>query len=164
MGTICVAWCRCYYIGLVRAGNFQSPACIWGTRIGISEKSAKALDPQISTPGLVLLWGNNACFWWCHYARALTKTVLGATVRAVHSAHLTINLAPQQHREMPSVRWYVTITVGRRLREDTGSMRQEASQTMWQRLQHSVKYRLLLLSFYRNFSFHIYGRYLTDTK
>lgn len=38
--------------GLVRAGNFLSPTCVWGMRISISEKPGEALDPQISTHGL----------------------------------------------------------------------------------------------------------------
>lgn len=46
---------------------------------------------------------------------ALTKTVLGAIVRAVHHASLTIKLAPQQHERNTSFHWYVTITA---VRED----------------------------------------------
>lgn len=42
---------------------------------------------------------------------ALTKTVLGAIVRAVHRANLTIKLAAQQHERNTPFHWYVTITL-----------------------------------------------------
>lgn len=58
---------------------------------------------------------------------ALTKTVLGAIVRAVHHASLTIKLAPQQHERNTSFHWYVTITA---VRGDSGSMGQEVSHPM----------------------------------
>lgn len=91
-------------------------------RIGISEKSAK--EPQISTRGPVLRWGNMHAFGdvTMPWHVAPTKTVSGAIVRAVHCAHLTIKLAPQQHKRNTSFLWYVTITVGTAVREGTGSI------------------------------------------
>lgn len=141
--------------GLIRAGYSQSPTCIWGMRIGISEKSAKDPEPQISNRGLVLS-GETMCAFGDitmpgHVA--LTKTVLGAIVRTVHRACLTIKLAPQQHERNTSFHWYVTITA---VREDSGSMGQEASHPMWQRLQHSVKFGPLPLRFHRNPSSHFH--------
>lgn len=149
--------------GLVRAGCSQSPTCIWGMRICISEKSAKDPEPQISSHRLVFS-GETMCAFGDitmpgHVA--LTKTVLGAIVRTVHRACLTIKLAPQQHKRNTSFCWYVTITA---VREDSGSMSQGASHPMWQRLQHSVKFRPLLLRFHRNSSSHFYRCYLTDPK
>lgn len=132
-------------------------------RIGISEKFAKDLEPQISNRGLVLSGETMYVFGDVTMPGhvALTKTVLGAIVRAVHRASLTIKLAPQQHETNTSFHWYVTITA---VRGDSGSMGQEASHSMWQRLQQSVKFRPLLLRFHRNSSSHFHRCYLTDPK